>query len=180
LTACTGGDSDEITRPADAVSTTAQASPTPTQPSPPPLPAAVSVKSKAGAEAAWRYFLLTWAYGFQTGDSYPLSLISDPSCKFCQSLVEDIDATRRDGHRLRGGDFTMTAYASIATDKTGDAYLISAMTSQAAGTLVDDTGKTVSTGAADPNGPFDALVWFRDGRWRVFRAATSHEGEPKS
>lgn len=53
--------------------------------------------TQKGAEQAFRYFWALQLWGYETGDSAPLKSMSLESCKYCDSVIEDInDMAKKD------------------------------------------------------------------------------------
>jgi len=138
------------------------------------MPAAVKVKNQAGAEAAFRYWLETYTYGFATGDANPLTSMSTPECKFCTGVIEDVWDSQTDGEYYVGGRNEVVALASHSFEGT-DSYIVVATIDQQRAVIVDKNGKPKATDEKFAGISLRAkLLWVVD-QWRVDKAAETEK-----
>jgi hypothetical protein len=131
------------------------------------MPAAVKVKNKAGADAAVRYFLDTYTYGFATGDAQPFRGMSTDECQFCLGIIDKLYALSSDGERYEGGGQKVVALDSRAHDAAADSYLARVVFDEMPTRLVDSSGKTAAPVSGDKGVALDLKVLWVDDHWRI-------------
>lgn len=144
-------------------------SPSHTKPVAPELPAAVKLKNQAGAEAAFRYWVETYTYGFATGDAMPMRAVVTGDCGYCAGVLDAVDQmhSQRE-HYVKNG---LKVVVIVATPVTDSSYLLRAVLSQSGAVKVDEQGKPLVTEAAEPRVPFDVKVMWDVDRWRLDKMA---------
>ncbi|RPF25622.1 DUF6318 family protein [Georgenia muralis] len=79
-------------------------------------PEAMRRDDVAGAEAAAQYFLELYPYVYATGDLTEWDAMSDPACKFCESVAENaLQLHASGGYQLSDG-YEVTAVDSRSSD----------------------------------------------------------------
>ena len=104
LSGCDGSaEPQPLPRPTASLSPSS-ASPSPT---PPVLLAAAKEKTKAGADAFVRHWVLALNYAGLSGDTTVLRELALPGCVKCGALADGIDKIYKDGGHLEGGGWTV-------------------------------------------------------------------------
>jgi hypothetical protein len=75
----------------------------------PVLPEVAKTETKEGLEAFTKYWFELLSYGYETGDTKPLSDLSGPDCTFCQGLIDNIEAAWKDDKWISGGQIQTPA-----------------------------------------------------------------------
>lgn len=75
----------------------------------PVLPEVAKTETKEGAEAFAKYWFSVLSYAYETGDTESLSVLSGPSCTFCQELVNNIESAWAGGKWISGGQIEVPA-----------------------------------------------------------------------
>lgn len=164
---------DDAVAPASTLSPSSKgASPSSTRPVAPVMPAAVKVQDRAGAEAAFRYWVETYTYGFATGDCAPMQAVVTSACPFCTDVLKDIERLRETGQHYSGGDDKVTALVSTQFEGNGS-YLLRAIISQSASVLLDARGEPVRTSKPTKAISLDVKVLWTTSQWKIDRAAVA-------
>ncbi|WP_354187742.1 DUF6318 family protein [Arthrobacter sp. UYCu712] len=121
VTACTGGgpapsDSPSVGSPSPSQSSTPSVTPSPApsykpadasgraQNVPVPvLPEAAKTETKEGLEAFARYWFQLLSYGYETGDTSSLDLVTAPGCELCVNVTQAISSSYDGENWLAGG-----------------------------------------------------------------------------
>jgi hypothetical protein len=82
------------------------------------LPEVAKTETKEGAEAFARYWFSVLSYGYETGDTEPLSEVSALNCVFCQGLIDNVELAWSDGKWISGGQIETPAVT--AKEPTGE------------------------------------------------------------
>ncbi|GEM_PF-2672877 len=173
LAACEGG-ADEPSPSSTAATTTASptepttASATTSQPAvAAPDPSAypgMDEQTEEGAKQAFKYFFAALIYGYQTGDSKPLSSISAADCEYCNDAIEAL-TDLQDAGQTWGSTQIADRYLSVEQEipqgyVVGYGYEVSEHL---------EPGATPNSTTSEPSAIYGAageLVWENDS-WRV-------------
>jgi hypothetical protein len=117
------------------------------------------------AEAFVRYFWDVVNYSFATGQTELLRTLSDDTCTFCSSTVEEIGKLKSDGSHVEGGEVSVTGVA--VPPLTQSKAIATAVLQQGAGRVIGSDGKVVSTSEEHKDLRTDVLVQWRKDRWVV-------------
>ncbi|MFN8076749.1 MAG: DUF6318 family protein [Kineosporiaceae bacterium] len=166
LTGCQGEQPPTAGAPTLATPSTSSSAPSPTQLPEPTPPPAVRVKNQAGAEAAFRYFLDTYTYGYATGNAIPLRGAVTDRCEFCLGIVESIGKLASSGEHYEHGGQEVTSLVSVRANDDA-AYLLRVVVDQSRAVLVAEDGATKRTESATRAQALDSLVVWDGDRWRV-------------
>jgi len=177
--ALTGCADDGEPAPTSSPTATASSTPTPSQtpesPEPPTRPAAMATNDEAGALAAAQYFGVDlYAYAFATGDLAEWRAMSDPSCGFCNGVIQNVEQMQAAGELDRGQvALVESAYGSTITE--GTRYTATIVVQQPASTVEDASGAVTGQREAQRYELYFAIAW-QDG-WRMLAVdATAVEG----
>jgi hypothetical protein len=95
------------------------------------------------AEALAVYFLDLYAYAFKTGDLVDVREFSHPECRFCASLISDVEGMITGGYTVTGGDFDTTDIATTVVSSSF--YDVELTATQAASNVYDASGALAAT-----------------------------------
>jgi hypothetical protein len=182
LAGCSGGAPADpgSASPTAAESASASATPTPT-PTPsavykpadasgpaqnvpvPVLPDVAKTETKEGLEAFAKYWFELLSYGYETGDTKPLSDVSSPDCVFCQGLIDNVDMAWSDGKWISGGQIETPAVT--AKEPAGEPTSVTLQVLQkelvihnADGSLYQEPTAATNSGS-QATGVFDGPGW---------------------
>jgi len=106
-------------------------------------PPAADKATAAGAEAFARYWMAVANQAFATLDSSALATISGPACATCESYIQSIKRSNRDGERYDGGEISVKyAAATPLSGTTATVLLVYAVTELR---VYDDRGALIDT-----------------------------------
>lgn len=170
--------------PASTDLATTSASPTPT-PSPtavykpadasgpaqnvpvPVMPDVAKTETKEGLEAFAKYWFELLSYGYETGDTKPLSALTSPVCTMCERAKQVQEGWHQDGRWLAGGRLTTPSISTAFVVTPSGNYQVAVQVSQEPLSYYNPDKTLDST---DPK-PADSgnlmLAIFRDGAWFV-------------
>jgi hypothetical protein len=85
----------------------------------PKYPEAAKANTRAGQKAFIEYWLKTYNYAFETGDTKPLEAVSGKDCEFCANSISDVREMHQQkglwrvggGVVVRGGNLTFNSTA---------------------------------------------------------------------
>jgi hypothetical protein len=163
LTGCGGAPAPEpLPKPSGSTSPSASASATPGAPV---MPGAARAKTKAGAEAAVRHFLIAMGYAGNTGETGVFESTYTMECARCRAITDGIKSTYANGGSIVGGDWRPTRLKFYAIE--GDIAYIDAVVDYVAQIWIKSTNarKTMSPARRNVLKTFQ-LIW-REGKWRV-------------
>jgi len=133
----------------------------------PVLPEVAKTETKEGLEAFTRYWFELLSYGYETGDTKPLSAITGPDCKMCENAKQVQEGWHRDGRWLSGGKVTTPVIDTNFAVASDGNYQVAVQVSQEA---LSYYNADKSLDSAEPK-PADSgnlvLAVFRDGSWFV-------------
>lgn len=137
---------------------------------PPPIPPEIEEKTLEGAEAAARYYIDAFNYGYAMRDSEPMKEISLPECETCQSHIELIE-TIEDNKQIFDGGFVELEAASDIFDN-GNEIVMEFPSRQEPFVLLNPDGSIEGSS----NGSrliTSVLAAYENTSWKI--RATSHE-----
>jgi hypothetical protein len=176
-----GSDDDVVSQPPTATSTsttgtTVATGPTSSAPStsgasptlrPPPLPAAAAKQTRDGAAAFVRYFFDVYNYSYEALDSAGLRHISGTGCRYCASVITDVEDAKASGDRYEDGLVSVEAAVTLPGDMSAD-VIVNAFVSQTSGAVYGRNGQVRETSdAVSPGKRVDALLQWTANRWIV-------------
>jgi hypothetical protein len=104
---CTGDPDPVPTMPVVVPTATPSPSPTPDPATVPPERPDLSRVDAATAEALAVYFLELYPYVYATGDLTEWRALSHPDCKFCRSVITNVEQLIADGYVAGGGEIAV-------------------------------------------------------------------------
>lgn len=138
---------------------------------PPPAGAGTPGASEVtGAEAALRNYVATVNAAASSGDAFVLKNLAATSCAVCQQYLGTIESLAAQHQKLRGGTISVSAIKA-ASGGTSQSVTFQAKTSTAAGSVVTDAGKVISSFRATPVVTYTFRLDQRDGKWIVVSGA---------
>jgi hypothetical protein len=131
------------------------------------LPEEATAETKGGLEAFARYWFQLLNYGYETGDTSPLTEVTSAACGACE-LAKKVQTGWHSGGRWLAGGKTETPSVNTTFRVAPDGnYQVAIQVSQSAISYYNADGKLHR---ADPK-PEDTgnlmLAVFRDGSWYV-------------
>ncbi len=137
---------------------------------PPPIPPEIEEKTLEGAEAAARYYIDAFNYGYAMRDSEPMEFISLTKCESCAIHIDSIQELASQNRMFLGGWIELEDTDEIYKD--GEQFLVTFPGNQEPFSILETNGDVVTKG---DGGPFTAklLAKFEDGQWKI--SATANE-----
>lgn len=133
----------------------------------PVLPEVAKTETKEGLEAFARYWFELLSYGYETGDTKPLSAVTSPTCTMCERAKQVQEGWHKDGRWLVGGKVTTPAINSTFALASDGNYQVAVQVAQEP---ISYFNSDKSLDSAEPK-PADSgnlmLAVFRDGAWFV-------------
>lgn len=133
----------------------------------PVLPEVAKTETKEGLEAFAKYWFELLSYGYETGDTKPLSAVTSSSCTMCERAKQVQEGWHQDGRWLVGGRVTTPSVNTTFNEAPGGNYQVAVQVSQEP---LSYYNPDKSLDIMDPK-PADSgslmLVAFRDGAWFV-------------
>ncbi len=172
LGGCFGGESGPAESPSAAA---VEPSATPTrspEPSPPPRPerpqrpAAMDEPTKAGAEAAVRYFLELYDYAFATGKLDEFERLSDDACEYCNAIVDEVRQAVEDG-LLTERDPSVVTDVSVVEIRPSEWFTVEFRLQQGEIRLLGDDGSVLAVDGAGSLFDFGVALSWVEGAWTV-------------
>jgi hypothetical protein len=157
-----GPSSPVVPRP--TATTMAQGSPT--------LPAPAATWTQPGGAAFVAYWFATLNYAVRTGDTSPLSAVTNAACGGCRPTFDAITAGYADGGSLSGGLYLVR---DVRTSSlwTNDRPVYDITVDRAPRSRLDRAGATKQTVAALAFANCTLILEWVDGKWRVLEIPTS-------
>ena len=124
-----------------------------------------------------KYFIAAYNYAYATYDTSLLEEISQPTCKFCAGVVDDVQ--RLEAARIRvGGSEVKIADAFLPRDEPkANSALVITVSSQRPGTATSPTGQTRKVDGAR-NTQLDFGLDWDGGKWLVRGVDIHDKGTP--
>lgn len=133
----------------------------------PVLPEVAKTETKEGLEAFAKYWFELLSYGYETGDTKPLSNVTSPACTMCERAKEVQEGWHQDGRWLAGGKVATPVISTTFAKAADGNYQVAVQVSQEA---LSYYNADKSLDSAEPK-PADSgnlmLAVFRDGAWFV-------------
>ncbi|WP_427115494.1 DUF6318 family protein [Pseudarthrobacter scleromae] len=133
----------------------------------PVLPEVAKTETKEGLEAFAKYWFELLSYGYETGDTKPLSAMTSPSCTMCERAKQVQEGWHQDGRWLAGGKVTTPSINTTFIRAPDGNYQVAVQVSQEP---LSYYNPDKSLDSIDPK-PTDSgslmLAVFRDGAWFV-------------
>lgn len=133
----------------------------------PVLPEVAKTETKEGLEAFAKYWFELLSYGYETGDTKPLSKVTSPACTMCERAKEVQEGWHQDGRWLAGGKVATPVISTTFAKAADGNYQVAVQVSQEA---LSYYNADKSLDSAEPK-PADSgnlmLAVFRDGAWFV-------------
>ncbi len=126
-------------------SPTPTASPTPSVEAvaPPERPAEMERSDEAGAAAAATFFMRSFGYLLQSGDTAAWDEFSGQTCGFCEQARSRASDIYGSGHQILGGELSVGAVAVLGHDEVINVYAVEVDYAFAEGERVDAEGVAV-------------------------------------
>ncbi|GAB6900738.1 hypothetical protein JCM9957A_38280 [Kineosporia succinea] len=122
-------------------------------------------RNAEGAEDFARYFWAVYNYSYEESDSALLGSLSEPACKFCASVGDELTQFAQTGARREGGQISVESMSVPPVEKP-TRILVAAEIKQVAGTVIAKTGKETPVAEIRDAGAVMGLAW-TDGAWMV-------------
>jgi len=167
-------DGDEETAPVDEDE---EAQPNPAASpdlKPPPIPPEIEEKTLEGAEAAARYYIDVFNYGYSSYDTEPIESISLPDCETCAHHVEVIRNLKDQEQTFDGGNVEADSESSFY--ENGDRIVVELIVRQAPSKIVNVDGSVEKTNNAEHIVMWILANWQETG-WKI--GATDNEEAPE-
>ena len=133
----------------------------------PVLPEVAKTETKEGLEAFAKYWYALLSYGYETGDTKPLSVVTSPSCTMCERAKQVQEGWHRDGRWLAGGQVTTPVVNTTFTVANDGNYQVALQVSQEALSYYNADKSLDSTEPKPADSGNLMLAVFREGRWFV-------------
>lgn len=153
--------------PTQSLSTSVTPSAVPTREAPllPPAPEAMAANDQDGAIALAQYFAVDlYTYVFATGDLERWRALSDPSCAFCNGVIENAESMRAAGE-FDDGEPAAVESAVGTTITEGSRYTATLVVRQSASKVRNADGEITAERTEERFQLHYAIAW--DGGWRV-------------
>ncbi|MFP5335298.1 MAG: DUF6318 family protein [Actinomycetes bacterium] len=172
LGACSDGEAQAEPSTSPSLSVTATQTPTVTSTEEivpePTMPPEAREQTAEGAAAFVRYWFDLVNYGYATGDTEPLELLSHPDCATCKSIADQINGRYGKGGRFDDGVISVGSAEATVPDERG-AALVTVGYKQEALKELSRTGVVENSGT--PEQGTLAVYVLSDGAWTVFGIA---------
>lgn len=152
--------SSAVYKPADA-SGPAQNVPVPV------LPEVAKTETKEGLEAFAKYWFELLSYGYETGDTKPLSAVTSPSCTMCERAKQVQQGWHQDGRWLAGGRVSTPSINTTFVVAPDGNYQVAVQVSQEALSYYNSDKSLDSTDPKPADSGSLMLAVFREGSWFV-------------
>jgi len=130
----------------------------------PALPPEIADFDLDGAEAVARYYLAALDYGYSSNDSYPMQLISRPTCGTCARHIAAIDDLSAENARYVGG--AIRYEEPIERSEIENEALIVFRVTQDPSSTIDAEGTTIFSGSGTTV-IMEILLHFENEKWRI-------------
>lgn len=133
----------------------------------PVLPEVAKTETKEGLEAFAKYWFELLSYGYETGDTKPLSALTSPACTMCERAKEVQQGWHQEGRWLAGGRITTPSINTTFVVAPDGNYQVAVQVSQEALSYYN-SDKTLDETAPKPADSGNLmLAVFRQGSWFV-------------
>ncbi|HWO50714.1 MAG TPA: DUF6318 family protein [Ornithinibacter sp.] len=129
------------------------------------IPAAARVKSDKGAEAFVRYYFEQINAAWMRPEPGLIANLSDPKCEFCSQVEKTSVQLAKDGQRYRENPVSL-GKLSGQTDAPANQVIFAGVITQHPASVVDSSGRVVSTDQAGRGKSRIGLKWTSSG-WRM-------------
>ena len=162
LTSCTD---DPDPGPSPPPSSAASPTPSPTRTLKPPTPPRPK-RTPANAEAFVRYFWASYNYAYATLDASAIKRISEAECRFCRSLVQQVEGLREERARTEGMRVRVRFVAAPPMEKPRRIAVVTVI-DQDSGKVIRADGTEQLADGADKTKSLAGLHW-KNGSWHVY------------
>jgi hypothetical protein len=130
------------------------------------VPPGAQEPTREGAVAFFRYFWAVHNQAYRGLDTRLLRDLSEPTCRSCQRIADQIDTAARNGERFEGGLVTVSV-AAAAPGQSTTGLLVNGVVEQTPSRTVNSEGRVVGTGPANIHRRVDAAVRWNGSRWSM-------------
>ncbi len=169
LSACdsaTPGPTEPPVSPTPTVAVSPDPTPSETPLAEPTKPPEMARSDELGAVAAAEYFMALFNYVLATGDLTEWNQASDPDCRFCSNVRDDVGPVYASGGRYDGGVVALSDAKVIGFDETLRVHAVQLAFVGAPGAVVDSAGNTTDTVDA-ASGYLVLDVGYTNNGWRL-------------
>ena len=128
------------------------------------------------AVAFVKYFIAASNYAYATYDTSLLEEISQPTCKYCGSAIDDVKRLQATQIRVGGSELSLVV-AALPQKKITDSAIVAVVTDQRPGTSRTSTGQVVKVPGSRHAQLTFALDW-DGGRWMTAGVSIEKKGAP--
>ena len=133
----------------------------------PVLPEVAKTETKEGLEAFTRYWFELLSYGYETGDTKPLSEVTSPACTMCERAKEVQQGWHQEGRWLAGGRITTPSINTTFVVAADGNYQVAVQVSQEALSYYNSDKTLDETGPKPADSGSLVIAVFRGGSWFV-------------
>lgn len=133
----------------------------------PVLPEAAKAKTKEGLEAFARYWFQLLSYGYETGDTSRLSVLTSAECESCEHAKKVISGWHSDGRWLVGGQVTTPSVSTTFRLARDGNYQVAMQISQQGISYYNPDGTLSSKDPKPEDSGNLMLAVFKNGSWFV-------------
>ncbi|WP_324644302.1 DUF6318 family protein [Pseudarthrobacter sp. LT1] len=133
----------------------------------PVLPEVAKTETKEGLEAFAKYWFQLLSYGYETGDTKPISALTSPACTMCERAKQVQQGWHQEGRWLAGGRVTTPSVNTTFVVAPDGNYQVAVQVSQEALSYYNADKSLDSTDPKPADSGSLMLVVFREGSWFV-------------
>lgn len=133
----------------------------------PVLPDVAKTETKEGLEAFAKYWFQLLSYGYETGDTKPLSALTSPECTMCERAKEVQQGWHQGGRWLAGGRVSTPSTSTTFVVAPDGNYQVAVQVSQEALSYYNSDKTLDETEPKPADSGNLMLAVFREGSWFV-------------
>ena len=131
----------------------------------------------ASAVAFVRYFWDVYNYAYASYDTSLLQEISQPSCKYCSSVLEEINRLKTQGMRVEGSEVSLVDAVLPPDEPITDSAFVVTVSSQRPGKATSAAGRVTTVDGVKNSHVAFGLDW-NGGKWLVRGVMIQKKGTP--